>query len=226
MVSTGQTRGDGEGIAQTLCRALEDDIVTGRLVPGTRLEENQLAARFSVSRTPVREALQLLAATDLAQKVPNRGVTVATVTPDRLTAMFEAMAELEGICGRLAAERMLTAERQALDALHQRLADPLRRGDATAYEAGNRAFHNLLYAGAHSDVLVEVTKAMRRRVSPFRRVQFNSLSRLASSYDEHQHIVQAILRGDADRSQNLLRDHIMAVHAVSQDYLRSLQRAG
>ncbi|MBO9508464.1 GntR family transcriptional regulator [Thalassospira sp. A3_1] len=211
------------GIAQKLCQSLEDDIVTGVLVPGARLEETQLAKRFGVSRTPVREALQLLTATELAEKIPNRGVYVSLATPEQLTAMFESMAELEGTCGRLAAKRMTSGERHALEQLHHELAHAMRAGDSPAYESQNREFHNAIYVGTHNDVLVEVTQAVRRRVAPFRRVQFNSLPRLASSHEEHQGIVDAILRGDHKAAEELLYAHIMSVHDVSQEYLATLR---
>ena len=211
------------GIAPKLCQALEDDIVKGKLPPGQRLEEPLLAKRFGVSRTPVREALQLLTATELAEKIPNRGVYVSLATPERLTAMFESMAELEGMCGRLAAKRMTSGERHSLERLHLEMAETVRLGDSDSYETLNRSFHNTLYRGTHNDVLVDVTLSVRRRVAPFRRVQFQSLPRLASSHAEHQGIVDAILRGDIKAAEELLYGHIMAVHDISQDYLASLR---
>ena len=98
------------GIAQKLCQSLEDDIVTGVLVPGARLEETQLAKRFGVSRTPVREALQLLTATQPAAKTPNRGVYVSLATPEPLTPIFESIDELPANGARLAVNRMTSRE--------------------------------------------------------------------------------------------------------------------
>jgi DNA-binding GntR family transcriptional regulator len=140
--------------------------------------------------------------------------------------MFEAMAELEATCGRLAAIRMEPRERQQLGDLHRSMGMAVRSGDQAVYEAQNRAFHDLIYAAARSDVLVEVTKQVRRRVSPFRRVQFTALSRLGSSYDEHQGIVDAIERGDGTEAYTFLHQHIMAVHELAQDFLESLQQKG
>ncbi|NIY74024.1 GntR family transcriptional regulator [Thalassospira sp. HF15] len=214
---------DAVGIAQQLCQALEDDIVSGALPPGKRLEEPLLAKRFGVSRTPVREALQMLTATELAEKIPNKGVYVSIATPERLTAMFESMAELEGMCGRLAAERMTSGERYNLERIHNELSETVRLGNSGGYEALNRSFHNAIYRGTHNDVLVDVTLSVRRRVAPFRRVQFQSLSRLAASHAEHQGIVDAILRADIKATEDLLYAHIMAVHEISQEYLTSLR---
>jgi DNA-binding GntR family transcriptional regulator len=199
---------EDEVTAALLCHRLEDDIVGGRILPGARLEELALARRFGVSRTPIREALQLLAATELVEKRPNRGVYVTLPAPERLTSMFEAMAELE-----------------ELDQTHRALGVAMRDGEAGDYEAGNRRFHDQIYAGARSDVLVELTAAVRRRVAPFRRVQFNHLARLGASHHEHQAVVDAILRGDGRAAEAALHRHIMAAHEVAQDFLASLTLA-
>lgn len=214
--------GDTTSLAQKLCRSLEDEIATGALLPGTRLEEPDLARRFSVSRTPVREALQLLLAEGLVEKRPNRGVFVTLVQPDRLSAMFEAMAELEGTCGRLAAERMTSADRQRLDALHQDMGHLVRTGDVAAFHRQNLVFHEILYQAARSDVLRDMTCHMRRRLAPFRRVQENELHRLGMSYEEHGRIVEAVLRADGREAHRLLHHHIMAVHGTAQTFLLHL----
>ncbi len=214
MLRTSPEQTEPLGIAQQLCLALEDEIVKGTLSPGQRLEESLLAKRFGVSRTPIREALQLLTATELAEKIPNKGVYVSLATPERLTAMFESMAELEGMCGRLAAKRMTSSERHHLEKLHNDMAHTVRLGDRDGYEGLNRSFHDAIYRGTHNDVLVDVTLSVRRRVAPFRRVQFTSLSRLAASHAEHQGIVEAIARGDFRMTEELLYAHIMAVHAL------------
>ena len=214
---------DHHVLAQAVCQALEDDIVAGRLLPGTRLEEPQLARRFGMSRTPIREALHLLAATELVERRPGRGVLVALVSADRLSCMFEAMAELEALCGRLASQRMTAAERSRLEALHRVMGKAVCGGAAESYELQNRTFHDTIYGGARNPVLVDLTKSARRRVAPFRRVQFNNLRRLAASYDEHQRIVAAILRGAEERTASELHAHIMSVHDLAQDYLASLR---
>ncbi len=100
--------------ADQLRRTLEEEIFTGRLKPGDRLDEQSLAQRFSVSRTPVREALRQLSASHLIEVRPRQGAVVAVITLPRLIEMFEVMAELEGMCARLAARRMTDDERSEL----------------------------------------------------------------------------------------------------------------
>jgi DNA-binding GntR family transcriptional regulator len=210
-----------ENTAQRISRALEDDIVSGRILPGAHLEELVLAERFQVSRTPVREALQQLVTAELAVKRPRRGVVVAQISEERLRLMFEAMAELESTCGRLAALRMSPGERKELAALHQHISKTMSAGDIEHYIVLNRTFHNLIYQGARNDVLVDLSRGIRLRVAPYRRVQFNNLMRLASSHAEHGAIVEAIQRADAQAAADALYRHIMSVQSVTLALLNS-----
>src|SRR5215467_9966658 len=107
--------------AEELRLQLADEIVRGVLPPGAPLDETDIARRFKVSRTPVREALRQLAASGLIETRAHRGAVVAQPTIERLTGMFEAMAELEALCAGLAAERMPPIERQRLEAVHEEL---------------------------------------------------------------------------------------------------------
>ena len=217
---------DDDSPADAMRRTLEAEILNGTLLPGTRLEEPALARRFGVSRTPVREALHQLAATELVEKRRGKGVIVSLMSPERLTAMFEAMAELEASCGRLASRRMTASERAALERLHARMALSVYEGEAKRYEAQNREFHGLIFAGARSTVLADLTTMTRLRVAPFRYVQFGIRERLVASHEEHDRVVAAILQGAEDRTFRELHTHIMSVHDISQEYLRKLQGAG
>src|SRR5438309_1999067 len=98
--------------AEELRLQLADEIVRGALAPGAPLDETEIAKRFNVSRTPVREALRQLAASGLVEARAHRGAVVARPSLERLTGMFEAMAELEALCAGLAAQRMSPVERQ------------------------------------------------------------------------------------------------------------------
>src|ERR1700751_2186471 len=107
--------------AEELRLQLADEIVRGALRPGAPLDETDIARRFNVSPTPVREALRQLVASGLVEARAHRGAVVAQPSLERLTGMFEAMAELEALCAGLAAERMTAAERQKLEMIHEEL---------------------------------------------------------------------------------------------------------
>lgn len=198
-----------------MVRAMADRIVTGALLPGERLDEVSLAERFNVSRTPVREALRQLSAMGLVERRPNRGAIVAVVTPQHLASMFEGMAELEGICARLSAERMTAAQRRQLEAHHQDSSRLVRLGAEEEYEAWNTEFHSLLYRGAHNSHIEEMTLTTRSRLAPFRRAQFRLPGRLSESWNEHDAIVSAILRADGASAGAAARAHVSLVSEAS-----------
>ena len=197
--------------AEELRQQIADDIMSGALAPGAALDETELARRFAVSRTPVREAIRLLDASGLVEARPHRAAVVARPSHQRLIGMFEAMAELEALCAGLSAERMTAADRRALEATHEELRTLIRSGDPQRYHESNEAFHGTVYAGAHNAYLAELTLATRLRVRPFRRAQFRNLGRLAKSHEEHDRVVEAILRGDRAGAADAMRAHIMTV---------------
>jgi DNA-binding GntR family transcriptional regulator len=204
--------------AEELRLLLADEIVRGALTPGSALDEMELARRFSVSRTPVREAIRQLAASGLIDARAHRGAVVARPSEARLIGMFEAMAELESLCAGLAAERMSGAERRKLEIAHEEMRALIQVGDPQRFHEVNEAFHGAIYSGAHNEYLAELTLATRARVQPFRRAQFRNLGRLAKSHAEHEQVVIAILRGDRDRAASAMYAHIQTVRAEYGNY--------
>jgi DNA-binding GntR family transcriptional regulator len=191
---------------------LADDIVTGVLEPGAPLDEMELARRFGVSRTPVREAIRDLAASGLVVTRAHRGASVAHPTPGRLDDMFQAMGELEALCAGLCALHMTAAEQAALQELHDEMGRMAERGEADRYTPANEEFHNALYVGTHNAYLAEIALQTRTRVQPFRRAQFRAAGRLRLSHEEHDRVVQAIKAGDRAAASDAMRAHIGTVH--------------
>ncbi len=208
--------------AEELRLQLADEIVRGVLAPGAALDETEIAKRFNVSRTPVREALRQLVASGLVEARAHRGAVVARPSLERLTGMFEAMAELEALCAGLAAQRMTPVERQRLEAIHEELRHLSHAGNPERFHEVNERFHNAIYAGAHNAYIAEITLATRVRVQPFRRAQFRNLGRLAKSHAEHDRVVVAILRGDKLGAANAMRAHIELVRGEYEVYAVSV----
>jgi DNA-binding GntR family transcriptional regulator len=200
---------------EQMVRAIADMIITGVMVPGEKLDEVSLAGRFEVSRTPVREALRQLCAMGLVDREPNRSAVVTNVTERYLHSMFEAMAELEAICAKLAAERMTIDERHALESEHLGSMRLVYRGAEEEYAAHNTDFHTRLYRGAHNDHIFDLVTQTRARLAPFRRAQFRLPGRLAKSYDEHDVIVTAIMRADAAAAGQAAYSHVSIVSDAS-----------
>lgn len=188
---------------------IERDIVEGVLPPGMPLDEKGLAARFGVSRTPVREALLMLAARKLVALVPRAGTFVYKPGPAELIALLEYLGELEGVAARLAAQRMSAAQRDELGALHDKATVLARHDDRPAYEEINLALHRLIYAGTGNAVVRDEIDDARLRLANFRRNVFDQPGRLRVSCGEHEAIVRAIRAGDGEAAAQAMRDHII-----------------
>jgi DNA-binding GntR family transcriptional regulator len=202
---------DNPTLTEKLATAIADGILDGRLAPGSRLDEISLAQEHNVSRTPVREALRQLAMSGLIDMRPRKGAVVAKVTPEQLESLFVAMAEMEATCARLAAMSMTPIERRRLQARHEAMTALAAMGDPDAYSDANNAFHSAIYAGAHNVPVAEFTFGLRRRVGPFRRVQFRMEGRLLRSNQEHDAVVRAILSGDASGAHAAMLHHVSLV---------------
>lgn len=203
--------------ASEIQRAIADDIVRGRRVPGTALDETLLAREFAVSRTPIREALRQLEMSGLVQARPHRGAVVCNMSSETLDDMFAVMAELEALCARWSALAMTAAERRSLRVMHDASADLVRGKRRDEYVEVNDVFHDTLYDGSHNAFLAETTRNVRLRLAPFRRVQFEGQDRLARSFVEHGRVVAAVERGDAAEAEGQMRAHIGVVRDAVDD---------
>jgi DNA-binding GntR family transcriptional regulator len=212
--------GESVTLAERLRLQISDEIVRGELAPGVALDETALAQRFEVSRTPVREAIRLLAASGLVEARPHRSAIVARPDRAQLVAMFEALCELEMVCAGLAAERMTKAEQTRLKQLHNALRATVKRGDPLAYHELNIDFHSAIYAGSHNAHIEKITTETRARIAPFSPAQFTTLGRLEKSYTEHDAIVGAILSGHRPKAAQVMRVHIETVHAAYLAFMR------
>ncbi len=206
----------------TLREQIEEMIAVGELKPGQHLDETELAGRFGVSRTPIRETLIQLASMGLVVIRPRRGAIVAELGPQQLVEMFEMMSELEAVCGRLAARRMTREEQQALLAAHQACMEAKEADQPDVYYYQNEVFHEAIYAGSHNQFLIEQTRNLYRRLRPYRRLQLRVRDRLSNSYREHEGVVEAIIAGDGERAAELLREHVMIQGQRFSDLMASL----
>ncbi|MBU2582900.1 MAG: GntR family transcriptional regulator [Alphaproteobacteria bacterium] len=221
-----RSRNGQQSAAEGIRQVLEDEIADGRLVPGARLEEVELAGRFGVSRTPVREALRMLSTSGLIELKQRKGAVVATLSTERLIELFEAMSELEAVCGRLAARRITEGELSALRVQLELCAAAATnaRGseEADAYYDANATFHSLIYKACHNDYLANEVMHLRRRLQPYRRLQLRMKGRIGESFAEHKSIVEAIADGDEVQVGDLLRNHVSVQGNRFADWLASV----
>jgi DNA-binding GntR family transcriptional regulator len=184
------------------------DIHEGRLLPGDALDEAQLAERFEVSRTPIREALLQLSAQGLVKIIPRSGIYVARLSLPELFAMFELLAELEGVCAKMAARRMNRDEVAALKAAHEAAKPAVEARDADAYAIANARFHEVLYNGCHNPFLKSQIEFIRKRTKVYRQNLFARTARIAISHQDHGRVLKAIEDGDPEAALKHMLDHI------------------
>ncbi|MFD1625553.1 GntR family transcriptional regulator [Azospirillum griseum] len=223
--SVGERSEPRQNRADQLRDLIEEDIASGRLAPGSRLEESALAERFNVSRTPVREALAQLASAGLVEMRPRQGAVVAVLSLDNIIEMFEVMADLEALCAELCARRMTPEEQARLQAAHERCGAVSDNGDVEAYYQANREFHDIIYIGSHNRHLEEMTRALRNRVSSYRRLQLRHPGRMRRSWAEHDAIVRAIIAGDPAAARDITKRHIAIQGDTFTDFLAALREA-
>jgi DNA-binding GntR family transcriptional regulator len=221
--------GDGDGdsseqralLSDRIRNALTDQIASGELSAGAALDEQQLADRFGVSRTPVREALHQLAVSGLVEMRPRRGVVVARMTAERIMDMFETMAEIEALCVRIATHRMTPLERSRLTELHEAGRRAADDGDMDGYDGINHAFHEAIYQATHNAFLAEQASALRVRMNAFRRTQLRQEGRMSRSTDEHHAILEAVAEGDGELASRRMRAHMLSAATALRRFIES-----
>lgn len=221
MIST-ETITENITVTDQLSRILADEILMGRIPPGSHLNESSLATRFSVSRTPVREALGQIIAFGLAERRPHHGVYVIATTTERLADMFELSADLEGNCARHAARRMSDEEKNMLKISYEDAQQTVVDEDEEKYELFNLQFHEQICKGCQNPYLIEAANVARIRVMPYRRAQFRARKRVKTSHHEHEVILKAIFDSDGDLAEHLMRNHLVSSFKTSQTMLRQL----
>lgn len=206
-----------------LVRLLEDDILNSILKPGDRLDEQSLARRFDVSRTPVREALRHLASSGLIEIRKNQGATVKRLTTAELIEMFQVMAEYEGLSARLSARRMTTTEIAEMRKWNKECDALANKEDHDGFYAANNQFHETIFRGSRNEFLQEESRKLRNRLNAYRRHITTQPRSMARSVVEHNRIADAIKAGDEDTAHNLMRQHVDLVAGRAADVFLALE---
>ncbi len=209
--------------ATEICQQIEADILAGRLSPGDRLDERSLAERFGVSRTPVREALQRLAASGIVVLQARQGAAVAQLSIPNLLDAFIVIAELEALAAALAARRVQAAEREELEAAHADCAAAAEARDQEAFNAANDRFHAAIIAASQNTTLQEQIRQVQLMTAPYRRRSTFQPGRMETSVIEHQGVLDAILSSDADRASAAMRQHVNLLAQDAADFIHNLR---
>ena len=207
-------------LADEIAYRLRADILDGRLPFGARLQHEELAARFGVSRTPIREALRQLQALNLVELAPNRGATVRTPSRAELVEVYELRAEMEGFACALACDRASAEDLDELERTQERLTEAVGSAgrvddaelDAAVTEA-NTAFHDLIHRAADNRRLTESIQALQSvfpRDSVWRVIAHDETAMTTMNVTEHQAISTALRTRTPEAARKVMRDHVRA----------------
>lgn len=183
-------------------------VANGEIAAGERLNELQIAATFRVSRTPIREAVKLLASEGLLELLPGRGARVKRLSRMEILEHFEVIGALERHAVEAAVRRMTERERAELRDLHETMIVAFRAGDARAYFNSNQKMHRFFVRIAGNATLASLHEAMTKRARYGRPLTLTSAPRWSASMSEHAELVAAAARGDAERAGVAALDHL------------------
>ena len=194
---------------QEVAVRLRQRIVEGQIAPGTKLNERELAELLNVSRTPLREAIRMLAAEGLVELLPNRGAVVAQMSAQDVADTFEVIAGLEGQSGELAAQRITEPELAEIRALHFEMMAAWTRRDLPTYYRLNAQIHTQINAAARNPVLAQTWRTVNARLQALRfRSNFDE-AKWKRAVKEHERMVELLAARDAVALRALLIEHLM-----------------
>ena len=183
-------------------------LLEGEIPPGARIPERDLCEKLQISRTPLREALKVLAAEGLVQLLPHRGSRAAKLTDKDMRDLFEVCQGLEALAGELACERITDAEIAAVAAAHAAMAQHYQDSDLLQYYHCNRAIHEAIVTAACNPVLSALYESVTARIRRARYVTPMTPPRWALALREHEAILNALQRRDGLGLAHILRAHL------------------
>ncbi len=206
---------------QHVVSRLRELIVEGRVAPGAKLNERALCEQLAISRTPLREAIKMLAAEGLVELLANRGAVAAQMTVQDVVDTFEVIAGLEGQSGELAAERITAPEQAEIRALHYEMLAAHTRRDLPAYYRMNAQIHNLINAAARNPVLTQTYRTINARLQALRfRSNFDT-AKWAHAVAEHQQMIERLAARDGPGLRTVLIAHLEHKRDAVIDLMRS-----
>jgi DNA-binding GntR family transcriptional regulator len=211
-------RSEPASLHDELLAALRDYIVEGNLADGARVPERLLCERFGISRTPLREALKVLAAEGLIDLLPNRGARVRELSSEDLRELFDVMGGLEALAGRLACERITDAEFAEIERVHHEMYRHYLRRDMHGYFQCNQEIHRMIVAAAGNTTLSVAYASFAGRI---RRVRYSAnldkeRDRWGEAMREHESILDALRRRAGNELSDIMFQHLRNKRKAAQ----------
>lgn len=200
---------------------LRDLIQAGGIKPGEKVPEKDLCERFGVSRTPLREALKVLASEGIVTLTPNRGASVTALTEQDLDDFFPVLGALEALSGEIACQHITDQEIAAITDIHNEMVEHYNNGDLNPYFRCNRAIHSAIMDATRNAVLQSTHKTLAARIMAARYMANMTPNRWARAVEEHEDILDALQKRDGTRLSFLLKDHLANKLATVKDWVLS-----
>jgi DNA-binding GntR family transcriptional regulator len=210
---------------QEVAERLRERIFSHELKPGAWIDEQAIAEQYGISRTPLREALKVLAAEGLVTLKPRRGCYVTEISERDLDEIFSVMSLLEGQCARDATLHASDTQLATIKTLHEELEAAARLDDINAYFEANQAFHHQLQSVAGNRWLQQVIEDLRKVIKLSRHHSLFSDGRLEQSLAEHRDILAAMLARDAAGAEAAMRTHIGSGRQALARFARNRSQA-
>ena len=205
---------------------LRQMLVEGRIAPGAKLNERELSELLQVSRTPLREAIKMLAAEGLVELLPNRGAVAVSLTEADVLNTFEVMAGLEAQSGELAATRITPQELAEIQAMHFEMMAAYTRRDLSAYYNINMRVHHAINAAAKNPVLTTVYNQVNARLQALRFRSNQDGEKWKRAVKEHEKMIEALAARDGAAMREVLLGHLRNKRDVVLELMREAQQRG
>jgi len=206
---------------EQVAHRLRQMLVESRIPPGAKLNERELAEVLHVSRTPLREAIKMLAAEGLVELLPNRGAIAVELDEADILNTFEVMAGLEGMSGELAAQRITDAELAEIRAMHFEMMAAWTRRDLSNYYRLNSQIHEAINRAAKNPVLTDTYRQVNARLQALRFRSNQDEEKWKRAVKEHEKMVEALAARDAAAMRQVLMDHLRHKREVVVEQLRA-----
>jgi DNA-binding GntR family transcriptional regulator len=196
-------------------------LIEGRIAPGAKLNERELSALLRVSRTPLREAIKLLASEGMVDLLPNRGAVAVKLTETDILNTFEVLAELEAMSGELAAKRMTEGELAEVRAMHFEMLASFTRHDLSNYYRLNALIHAAINRAAGNPVLTSTYQSINARVQSLRFRTNQNEAKWSRAMQEHEVMIQALQARDGAAMRQVMVKHLLHKRDTIVDLLRT-----
>jgi DNA-binding GntR family transcriptional regulator len=192
-------------LREKILETIRDAILKGTLVPGEKVAEPELAERFGISRTPIREAFRQLESEGYLTVIPRKGAVVTSLSERDIQEFYSIKSILEGYAAHMAAERLSERDLDRLEGINERLAQLAREGDVKTFFRVHNEFHELFIRAAGNDKLLELITQLMMKFNRLRMASLSLPGRMEISVQEHRKIIEAFREHDGEKADSLVR---------------------